>query len=43
MKKLFTLMLAMVCAMFVGVSCSSNSGLEGGGSGTTYDVVINVE
>lgn len=43
MKKIFTLMLAMVCAMFVGVSCSSNSGLEGGGTGTTYDVVINVE
>jgi hypothetical protein len=39
MKKIFTLMLAFACAMFVGVSCQPNSGLEGG----TYDVVINVE
>ena len=34
MKKLFTLVLAMLCAMFVGVSCTPNNGDGNGGTPT---------
>lgn len=40
MKKIFTLMLAFACAMFVGVSCTPDTG-EGGGE-DQYAVTINV-
>lgn len=41
MKKIFSLMLAFVCAMFVGVSCTPDSGQENNG-GVTYTSTINV-
>jgi len=47
MKKIFTLMLAFACALFVGVSCT-NEGTDDGGTTTppttepTYDVVLTV-
>jgi len=34
MKKLFTLVLAMLCALFVGVSCTPNNGDGNGGTPT---------
>ena len=41
MKKLFTLMLAFACAMFVGVSCTPDNGQEDNG-GVTYTSKITV-
>ena len=41
MKKIFSLMLAFACAMFVGVSCTPDSGQENNG-GVTYTSTINV-
>ena len=35
MKKIFTLMLALACAMFVGVSCTPDNGDQGGSSYTS--------
>lgn len=37
MKKIFALMLALLCATFVGVSCTPNDGTEGGGDGVLGD------
>ena len=41
MKKIFTLMLAFACALFVGVSCTPDSGQENNG-GVTYTSTITV-
>ena len=41
MKKIFSLMLAFVCALFVGVSCTPDSGQENNG-GVTYTSTITV-
>ena len=43
MKKIFTLMLAFACAMFVGVSCTPDNGDGTGNGGVTYDVTLTVE
>ena len=41
MKKIFTLMLALACAMFVGVSCTpDNGGQQGGGESYTSTVAV---
>lgn len=40
MKKIFTLMLAFACALFAGVSCTPNSGLEGGEDNTPKAIVF---
>lgn len=41
MKKIFTLMLALACAMFVGVSCTpDNGGEQGGGESYTSTVAV---
>lgn len=46
MKKIFTLMLTFACAMFVGVSCTTDGPADNGGTTPpaepTYDVVITV-
>ena len=46
MKKIFTLMLALACAMFVGVSCTTSNGVEdnpqGGPQGPTYTSKITI-
>ena len=38
MKKIFTLMLAFACALFVGVSCTPDNGEEGGNYSSTVSV-----
>ena len=38
MKKIFTLMLAFACALFVGVSCTPDNGDEGGNYSSTVSV-----
>ena len=40
MKKIFTLMLALACAMFVGVSCTPDNGEQGGGESYTSTVAV---
>lgn len=40
MKKIFTLMLALACALFAGVSCTPDNGGEQGGSSYTSSVAV---